>query len=71
MIFGTYPIVSRNFTPEIVYTFHSFVHFVTFLIAIMIIIYLKYENKVNKEPLWIMGMLSIIVHVLMDLFIIE
>jgi hypothetical protein len=62
---------TRTSPYDIAFMIHSFVHFITFLMAIIIIIYLKYEINVKRRPIWIMGMFSIILHVLMDLFIPE
>lgn len=62
---------TRTSPPDIVFMIHSSVHIALFLIAIGFLIGLKYKINVKREPIWIMGMLSIILHVLMDLFIPE
>ena len=63
--------VTRISPSHIVFWLQSLFHFATFLMAITILIVLKYDINIKREPIWIMGMLSIILHVLMDLFIPE
>jgi hypothetical protein len=54
-----------------IFILHTFIHFIFLLMALVILIHLQYGFKIEREPIWIMGMWSIILHVIMDLFIPE
>jgi len=50
---------------------HNFVHLIFTPIAIIVLIILKLKVNVKREPIWIIGLWCIIVHIVMDLFIQE
>ena len=51
--------------------FHIFVHLIFSPIAIVVLLILKYVINVNREPVWVMGLWCIVLHIVMDLFIPE
>ena len=50
---------------------HIFTHLIFSPIAIAILLILKYLVDINREPVWIMGLWCVILHIVMDLFIQE
>ncbi|UCG70124.1 MAG: hypothetical protein JSV09_03670 [Thermoplasmata archaeon] len=52
-----------------IFFFHTFVHFIMVPIAIIYLIALKDRIDKKRVPIWIMGMLCIILHVILDLLI--
>ena len=50
---------------------HNFVHFIFTPVAIIILLILKFKLNVKREPIWIIGLWCIILHVVMDLIIQE
>jgi hypothetical protein len=50
---------------------HNFVHLIFSPVAIIILIILKLKLNVKREPVWIIGLWCIIIHVVMDLIIQE
>ena len=54
---------------EILLYYHDLVHLMITPIAIAALIILQYLCNLERKPIWIMGFLCIIVHILMDLFI--
>ncbi len=50
---------------------HNFVHLIFSPIAIIVLLVLKFKVNVKREPIWIMGLWCIILHLVMDLFISE
>jgi uncharacterized membrane-anchored protein len=63
--------VTRTSPSHIVFWLHGLFHLATFLMAIAILIVLKYDINVKREYIGIMGMWSIILHVIMDSLIPE
>jgi len=76
--------VSFSFIPDILlifyYTIHPFsfetilpdhelAHIMWGLIAIAALPIIKYGIKTKREPIWLMGFWSIVLHLIMDLFI--
>ncbi len=51
--------------------YHTFFHIIIVPTAIILLITLKYKIDVKRKPIWIMGLWSLIVHVIMDLLIPE
>ena len=51
--------------------YHNLSHLIFSPIAIIALLILKYWGKTKREPIWIMGLLSIVLHIIMDLFIPE
>ena len=51
--------------------YHIFSHLIFSPIAIAILLILKYLVNTNREPVWIMGLWCVVLHIVMDLFIPE
>jgi hypothetical protein len=51
--------------------FHDLVHIIFSPIAIIILLILKFKVNTKREPIWIMGLWCIILHIVMDLFLSE
>jgi uncharacterized membrane-anchored protein len=51
--------------------FHNIVHIIIGPIAIVFLIVLKYGIETKRKPIWAMGLWSILLHLVMDLFILE
>ena len=54
---------------EMILPYHELVHIVLWPISIAALLIIKYGVKTKRKPIWIMGFLSIILHLIMDLFI--
>jgi len=54
---------------EILFPYHDFVHIIAGPIAIVALLILKYGVDIERKPVWIMGMWSILLHITMDLFL--
>ena len=57
------------FSFEAILPDHELVHIMLWPIAIAALLIIKYGIKTKREPIWIMGFWSIILHLIMDLFI--
>jgi len=51
--------------------YHDFIHLIFTPLAIAILLTLKYIVNTKRGPIWVMGLWSIILHLIMDLFIQE
>jgi len=51
--------------------FHDFLHIIFSPIAILVLLILKFKVNAKREPIWIMGIWCIIIHLIIDLFIPE
>jgi len=51
--------------------YHTFTHFIFSPIAIAVLLILKYLVNINREPVWVMGLWCVVLHIVMDLFIPE
>ena len=51
--------------------FHDFLHIIFSPLAILILLILKFKANTKREPIWIIGIWCIIIHLIMDLFILE
>ena len=51
--------------------FHIFSHLIFSPIAIAVLLILKYLVDTKREPVWIMGLWCVVLHIAMDLFIQE
>jgi membrane-bound metal-dependent hydrolase YbcI (DUF457 family) len=51
--------------------YHTIIHIIIVPTSIMLLIILKYKIEVKREPIWIMGLWSLILHVIMDFLIPE
>ena len=52
-------------------TYHTFTHLVFSPIAIAALLILKYVVDTKREPIWIMGLWCVLLHIVMDLFVPE
>jgi len=52
---------------ETLVVYHNFVHIVFSPIAIVVLVVLKYRIATKNEPIWIMGLWCIIIHIIMDI----
>jgi hypothetical protein len=59
------------FSPSVLYDYHSFIHQIISPICLVVLIALIFIRKNKRTPIWILGMICIIVHVIMDLYIHE
>jgi hypothetical protein len=57
--------------PDPIFTIHNFVHFILAFMAFVILLDFRNRENIDRKPIWIMGLWSIIVHVIMDVFIPE
>ena len=51
--------------------YHIFAHYILGLVAVILLLALKYRIDVKRKPLWIMGLWAILLHVVMDMFVPE
>ena len=51
--------------------YHIFAHLIFSPIAIAVLLILKYLVNTNRDPVWIMGLWCVVLHIAMDLFIQE
>ena len=51
--------------------FHDFLHIIFSPIAILVLLILKFKVNAKREPILIMGIWCIIIHIIIDLFIPE
>ena len=61
-------------TKQILLEYHSFLHTIITPISLIILLFLiilKFIKKTKKEPIWIMGIICILTHIIMDLYIHE
>jgi len=49
--------------------YHIFTHLIIIPIAIVALIIINFLTDIKRKPIWTMGLISIIVHIIMDLFI--
>ena len=58
-------------SPDILIKYHHFSHNIFTPISLIILIALIFLIKYKRTPIWILGMICIIVHILMDVYIHE
>ena len=56
---------------KILVQYHFFLHIIISPLAIAILLILKYRVDTKREPIWLMGLCCIVLHIAMDLFIQE
>ncbi len=49
--------------------YHNLLHLILFLTALITLIFIKSFLKIKNKPIWFMGILSILLHISMDLLI--
>ncbi len=63
--------VFHIFTPEALMEFHNLIHTIITPISIAGLLIIKYIINTKREPIWIMGLICIILHITMDAYIHE
>ena len=56
---------------DILLHYHTFLHIIISPIAIVILLILKYWVNTKREPIWVIGLGCIVLHIAMDIFIPE
>jgi len=51
--------------------YHIFAHFILIPIAIIVLIFLIFRFDTKRKPIWIMGIVALALHFIMDLFLQE
>jgi hypothetical protein len=59
------------FSPEKLYEYHNLLHDIMTPISIGGLLIIKYIINTKKEPIWIMGIICVLLHVTMDAYIHE
>ena len=64
--YTTHILPKETFVP-----YHEAFYFILLPIVISSLIILKYLNNIKRKPIWIMGSLCIVLHLIMDFFVQE
>lgn len=59
------------YSPEILMDFHITLHTIITPISLAGLLIIKYVVNTKKEPIWIMGIICILIHITMDTYIHE
>jgi len=63
--------VFHLYSPQILTEYHQLIHIIATPLSIVGLILIKYVVNTKKEPIWIMGLICILLHITMDTYIHE
>lgn len=63
--------VFNLYSPQILMKYHSLLHTIITPISIAGLLIIKYVLNTKKEPIWLIGILCILIHIIMDVYIHE
>lgn len=63
--------VFNLYSPQILMEFHLLLHAIITPLSIVTLLIIKYVVNTKKEPIWIMGIICILIHITMDTYIHE
>jgi len=59
------------FSPQILLSYHSLLHTIITPISIIGLLFIKFILNTKREAIWIMGIICILLHIIMDTYIHE
>jgi hypothetical protein len=59
------------FTPELLMSYHQLLHAIVTPLSLVGLLIIIYMVKTKREPIYVMGLIAILVHIMMDAYIHE